>query len=82
MSIIKLLEQLKTLLKKTKKPLRNCDVGTAEAQARRFSSYCEKHKQGGIHGVCSSQCPLIMCSSRVYCMAKWSQMVYEKGETK
>ena len=62
-----------------KKSLRNCDVGTAEEQARRFSSFCERHKQGGIHGACSSQCPLIICSSRGYCMAKWAQMPYEEG---
>ena len=43
MRIIELLEQLKTLLKKTKKPLRNCDVGTAEEQDSRHSKWCRKY---------------------------------------
>ena len=52
-----------------KKSLRNCDVGTAEEQIKRHRKWCRSDK-------CS---PGIPCS---VCFAKWSQMVYEEGETK
>ena len=48
---------------------RNCDVGTVEEQITRHRKWCK-----------SDNClPEIPCS---VCFAKWSQMVYEKGETK
>ena len=55
------------------RPLRNCDVGTAEEQSARFDAQCRKHmgcltcpfraKDGGVHNLCEFA---------------WSQMPYEK----
>lgn len=55
-------------------PVRNCDVGTAEEQSKRFKSYCD-----------SKVCKRRVCSSYGYevlfhhkCFAIWSQMPYEE----
>ena len=55
-------------------PLRNCDVGTAREQYRRFMDECSKRD--------CRQCSL--CPYRMYltggrdeCFAAWSQMPYE-----
>ena len=61
------------------KPLRNCDVGTANEQAERFHSFCEKF-QSGIQGMCSPQCPCKECSDMCHCLTKWSQMTYNEAE--
>ena len=58
------------------KPPRNCDVGTAEEQAKRFNSFCKTHLSG-IRGICSPQCPCIECRSMFHCLTKWAQMQYE-----
>ena len=47
------------------RPLRNCDVGTAEEQIKRHRKWCKSDK-------CLTGVP---CS---VCFAKWSQMPYEK----
>lgn len=60
------------------RPLRNCDVGTADEQAERFYSFCKTH-QSGIQGMCSSQCPCQDCCDTCHCLTKWSQMPYEEG---
>lgn len=62
-------------------PPRNCDVGTAEEQARRFYSFCKKF-QSGIQGMCSSQCPCKECCDMCHCQLKWAQMPYEEGGAK
>ena len=62
-------------------PPRNCDVGTAEEQADRFHSFCNK-RQSGIQGLCSQQCPCILCCSMSQCLTKWAQMPYEEGVAK
>ena len=62
-------------------PPRNCDVGTAEEQAERFHSFCEKF-QSGIQGMCSTLCPCKDCCDKCHCLVKWSQMQYEEGGVK
>lgn len=57
------------------KPLRNCDVGTAEEQAKRFHSFCESNKQCGDVYSCE-RCKL---NSIEDCELAWSQMPYEEG---
>ena len=59
-------------------PPRNCDIGTAYEQAKRFRSFCKKF-QSDIQGMCSHLCQCIDCSDKCHCMTKWSQMPYEGG---
>ena len=56
-------------------PPRNCDVGTAEEQAKRFHSFCESNKQCG--DVYSCEC--CQLNSIEDCELAWSQMPYEEG---
>ena len=58
-------------------PPRNCDVGTAEEQAKRFKSFCKTHLSG-IRSICSPQCPCVCCRSMFHCLTKWAQMPYEE----
>ena len=53
-----------------KKPVRNCDVGSAEDQLERHEEWCERHR-----------CTSTLCR---LCFARWSQMQYEseKDEAK
>ena len=60
---------------------RNCDVGTAEEQAKRFHSFCKKF-QSDIKGMCSSLCPYINCCDMCHCITKWEQMPYEEEGAK
>jgi hypothetical protein len=56
------------------KPLRNCDVGTAEEQFDRQDKYCmlqDCHK-------CYTGDAAYECTK---CYAKWSQEPYKKGDT-
>lgn len=54
------------------KPPRNCDVGTAEEQARRYEELCDSHTCGSI---CSgSCCPLYDYDCSPFA---WEQMPYE-----
>lgn len=57
-------------------PPKNCDVGTAEEQAERFSRFC----QADVLDVCSKSCPLYNHSrSRDDCAIQWEQMPYKEG---
>ena len=69
------------LAESLKKDLRNCDVGTAEEQEKRFNSFCKTHLSG-IRSICSAQCPCVGCRSMFHCLTKWLQMPYEKGDEK
>ena len=51
-------------------PLRNCDVGTAEEQAKRLDEFCDIHD-------CRSDCPLFKADS-CGCELAWAQMPYQK----
>lgn len=57
-------------------PVRNCDVGTAEEQYKRFDKICS-----GPHT--TEDCPLFEktspCCSPL-CFARWSQMPYKEGD--
>ena len=55
----------------------NCDVGTAEEQAKRFKSFCKTHLSG-TRSICSTQCPCVGCRSIFHCLTKWEQMPYEE----
>ena len=59
-------------------PPRNCDVGTAEEQEKRFNSFCKTHLSG-TRSICSAQCPCVGCRSMFHCLTKWEQMPYEEG---
>ena len=50
-------------------PIRNCDVGTAEEQAKRHRDWCNSNVCK-----CASSCKI--------CFAKWAQMPYEEGGAK
>ena len=52
-------------------PPRNCDVGTADDQVKRYFAFCGRH-------TCQS-CPV---KGTTDCGFLWEQMQYEKGETK
>ena len=55
-------------------PPRNCDVGTAEEQSRRYEELCDRHTCGSI---CSaSGCPMYEHDCSPFA---WGQMPYEEG---
>ena len=57
---------------------RNCDIGTAEEQAKRFTKYCHAKR----HSVseCLS-CPLFMQTGG-HCELAWVQMPYEEKKNR
>lgn len=60
------------------KPPRNCDVGTAEEQEKRFTEVCKANSEDGVRGICSETCPF----GRDYqseCALAWAQMKYTEG---
>ena len=65
-------------------PLRNCDVGTAEEQAKRWEMFCIEHHEPWKPGVPdivskSCECP---CFCKNQCnIFIWAQMPYEEGST-
>lgn len=59
------------------RPRRNCDVGTAEEQEKRFGKFCDSHKRVDGSTVCSPRCPLYNASE---CSLHWAQMPYEANE--
>ena len=63
-----LIEKVKAVLPL---PRRNCDVGTAEEQAKRFSFFCMRY-----HGC--GKCPLN--KGRKDCKFSWAQMPYDESE--
>lgn len=59
-------------------PPRNCDIGTAEEQERRFRKYCDSnYNPNDVDAECW-RCPLF--KHRSSCEFAWGQMSYEKGE--
>jgi hypothetical protein len=59
-----------------KRPKRNCDVGTAEEQDRRFKKFCNKHCRGSDVRFPCLTCPLPVDK----CQLAWAQMPYEAEE--
>ena len=56
-------------------PTRNCDVGTAEEQEKRFDSFCcANYKPNNVDAECWG-CPLM--SHRNKCEFAWAQLPYE-----
>lgn len=58
-----------------KTPRRNCDVGTAKKQHKRFMHFCTHVNKS----VCID-CPLIGNTS--LCQLQWAQLPYKEGENK
>ena len=59
-------------------PPRNCDVGTAEEQKRRFNMFCKRKGEGfGESAYCAYECP---CGNQGDCKLAWAQMPYEAEE--
>ena len=54
------------------KPPRNCNVGTAKEQARRFLKFCVRQD-------CEKACPFRGCSNSYECAFAWAQMSYTEG---
>ena len=71
-------EEMANALDKAKaalaEPIRNCDVGTAEEQMKRFNKFCS-------HIECS-ECQLNKDDYLYTCMLRWAQMPYEEGGAK
>lgn len=62
-----------------KSELRNCDVGTAEEQLKRFGNFCRMISKDEI---CDG-CPLFpQCSTLEHCTLAWAQMPYKEGGAK
>lgn len=58
-------------------PPRNCDIGSADEQHKRFKKQCIRHYD--VHGNCFG-CPCLKMSGG--CEFHWAQMPYEEGEAK
>ena len=75
-----LLQELRKADSALAKPARNCDMGTAEEQAKRFEEFCAGHHRKMIGnkiptGPC--ECPCYEGNSCNYFV--WAQMPYEEG---
>ena len=60
-------------------PRRNCDVGTADEQAKRMDAYCASYGERIGCGWRCDNCPLCSIDR---CELVWAQMPYEEGESK
>lgn len=64
-------------------PLKNCDIGTAEEQSKRFREFCSAHKyvSSDFSTICrgfgKNRCPFFNTKSKSNCELAWSQMPYE-----
>lgn len=58
-------------------PPRNCDVGTAEEQTKRFSDFCAAHRQTDLPRC--AECPLENTPPDTGCSFAWAQMPYTEG---
>ena len=68
------------LLEALKEPPRNCDLGTAGEQERRFKEFCDAHWSiNNADSECAG-CPLTIEGSE--CEFAWEQMPYKEGENK
>ena len=72
LSETKMLLDIKNIINKAlAEPLRNCDVGTAEEQYRRFFECCKMRKMPCLRSYDYG------CAK---CYSRWSQMPYESSE--
>lgn len=58
-------------------PARNCDVGTAEEQGKRFTEFCYKNRNAES---CCGDCPAFNKGCFAGCELEWAQMPYEESE--
>lgn len=58
-------------------PPRNCDVGNAADQARRFQDFCHAHRTASTS--CMRTCPGYNAPDVRRCQAIWSQLPYQEG---
>lgn len=58
-------------------PLRNCDVGTAEEQHKRFHEFCWSYRSMDMCG--NSYCNTCPLQGNKSCNLAWAQMPYEEG---
>ena len=64
-------------------PIRNCEVGTAEEQSKRFREFCSAHKYVSsdfsiiCRGFGKNRCPFFNARAKSKCEFAWSQMPYE-----
>lgn len=64
-------------------PIRNCEVGTAEEQTKRFREFCSAHKyvSSDFSTICrgfgKNRCPFSSARTKSGCEFAWSQMPYE-----
>ena len=64
-------------------PARNCDMGTAEEQRKRFGEFCQSHSWHEIDGEhCRASCPLYHGDKAPCDELEWAQMPYEEGGAK
>jgi len=59
-------------------PFRNCDIGTADEQTKRFSDFCAAHRHTDLPR-CAG-CPLENTPPDTGCSFAWGQMLYEAEE--
>jgi len=57
-------------------PPRNCDVGTAEEQGKRFTEFCYKNRN---MERCCGDCPAFNRGGFAECELAWAQMPYKEG---
>ena len=57
---------------------RNCDVGTAVEQAKRFHEFCHAHRT--FYTACSDDCPFKTASDINHCQSGWGQLPYDAAQ--
>ena len=58
---------------------RNCDVGTADEQEKRFEKFCNSnYNPNDVDAECWG-CPLMETGNGCRCEFDWAQMPYDKG---
>ena len=77
----KLCDMLKSALAA---PPRQCDVGTAEGQVKRFTIFCKSQRlhSPGHADFCNPKCPCRDGGDINLCALTWAQMPYEEGDLK
>lgn len=68
-------------------PPRNCDIGTAEEQERRYNNFTGRYNPCSYRGYarCAEDCPVHIKlmqegHGELLCQLEWSQMPYEVGD--
>ena len=71
------------------KPPRNCDVGTADEQAKRYHNFTDRYNPCSYKGYarCAEDCPVHIKlmqegHGELLCQLEWAQMPYEEEEAR